>query len=116
MTAETIIQFLKIFGLIVFDMFFLMMTILSIYMFFTIINLKKAIIPLQDEIRRIITNFEQDFYSITDTLKSKIESIDSRKVMLGSTLFGGVFSLFSRGLFRKKKSRGIVKSIIDIFL
>lgn len=116
MTAETIIQFLKIFGLIMFDTFFLVMIILGIYLFFVVANLRKLLNSLQNEIKKTVINFEEDTYLIANALKSKIESIDSKKIVWGSTLLGGVFGLISKGFFKKSKSKGIAKSIIDIFL
>lgn len=116
MTTETIIQFLKIFGLIMFDTFFLVMIIFGIYLFFVVAHLKKAFISLQDEIKKTIVNFEEDSYSIANALKSKIESVDSKKIIWGSTIIGGALSSVSGIFFKKNRSRGIVKSIIDIFL
>jgi hypothetical protein len=115
MFTENVIQFLKIFGLIVFDIFFLIMIILSVYLFFVIANIKKQLSSIENEIKKTITSFEEDSYSLVSSLKSKIESVDGKKIVLGSTLLGGLFSIFTKGFYRKNKSKSIVRSLIDIF-
>jgi hypothetical protein len=116
MSAEAIIQFLKIFGLIVFDMFFLIMMIFGIYLFFVVNQLKKSMVVLQDQVKKLVATLEDDTYELVDALKFKIDTINSKKIMLGSTFLSSLFVLLNKGIFRKNKKMGIVKSIIDIFL
>jgi hypothetical protein len=115
MATETIIQFLKIFGLIVFDIFFLVMIIFSIYLFFIVGHFKKVINSVHDEVKRTVANFEDDSYSVASALKSKIENIDSKKIIWGSTLLGGLFVTFSNVFLRQNKRRGLARSLFDMF-
>ncbi|NJL96589.1 hypothetical protein HC864_02090 [Candidatus Gracilibacteria bacterium] len=103
--TEQIIEILKISSLIIFNLFFLIMTIVGL------ISIKIAL--KANEMRQ---TFHNDYNEITNSIKSKVKNIDENAVEVVSSVTAG----FINGIFRPKKKAvstfGIAKKLISLIL
>jgi hypothetical protein len=103
METQTIIQYLQIFGLSVFGLFFLILLLLTVYLISIVVLIKKTTIVVLDDITKITSFVDQETQDISNLIKNKITAIDIEKILFGSTVLGGIISSFKNS-FKSKNT------------
>jgi hypothetical protein len=83
--TEQIIEILKISSLIIFNLFFVILVIISIIFFKFCLKISK-----------LRKNISEDYLEIAATLKSKVSNIDDQTVGLVSGITAGIFHGFKK--------------------
>jgi hypothetical protein len=105
MDTQTIIQYLQIFGLTVFGLFFFILLILSVYLISVVVLIKKTTKVVLEDIQKITSYVDQETQSISSIVKNKITSIDIEKILFGSTVLGGIIAGFKNSFRPKSGTR-----------
>jgi hypothetical protein len=111
MSLSEIILYLKVFGLIVFDLFFLFLIVFGIYGVFVFFALKKRLLVLMDSVQTLVDTVTNETESISSEIVQKVQSINLNKVALTSGLGSSLF-LIGKSLFRRKKSTSTFADIL----
>jgi hypothetical protein len=113
MDIQTIIQYLEIFGLTVFGLFFLILLVISIYLITVIKLVKKAINVIFEDTHKIVSFIDQETQTISSLVKSKITAIDIEKIIFGSTFLGAIIAGLKNSFKSKSDSRTRSKKSSD---
>lgn len=112
MSPEELIFYLKVFGLIVFDIFFLILIVFCIYLIFVFSALKKRLFTLIDTTQNLVNTATLETENISNEIIQKVQSVNLDKVAwtggIGSSLF-----LIGKSIFHKKKSSSVFTEILN---
>jgi hypothetical protein len=104
MDTSIIIQYLQIFGLTVFGLFFLALLVIAIYLIFLVKIIKKGVQVLLSDAISLVGFVEAETESLSSMIKSKIAAINIEKILFGSTILGGIIAGIKNATTGKKTS------------
>jgi hypothetical protein len=110
MDINTLIQYLQIFALSAFGLFFFILLIVSIYFFTIVFLVKKYIIVIMDDVVKLVSFFDTETKQMSEMVKSKIERVNLNYILFGANVVGGIFSHFKEGFSAKKETKPRRKS------
>ena len=105
MNTEIIIQYLQIFGLTVFGIFFFILVMLALYLITVVKMIKKGTNTILNSTTNILNLLEDETQSIASLIKNKITSVDIEKIIFGSTIFGSLLAGLKKGFKSRNKTK-----------
>jgi asparagine N-glycosylation enzyme membrane subunit Stt3 len=114
LSSSPFIYYLQIFGLIVFDVFFVIMIFLGMYTFVIIRKFNKIGTQVTLDAQKTISTLEKETIDLSLSIKQKIEDVNFDKLALISTIVGSTTVGLSSFFKPKSVSKNLVKSLLRI--
>ena len=102
MNTDTIIQYLEIFALTAFGLFFLTLSSILIYVFFILKYIKKSVYLIVSDLLKITRFVDTETQILSSLVKNKINSINLEKILFGSTILGNIITGIKNNFSSKK--------------
>jgi hypothetical protein len=103
MDINILIQYLQIFALSAFGLFFFLLFIVSMYFFTIIFLVKKYTIIIMEDVVKLVALFDGEAKQMSTLVKSKIERVNLNNILFGANVVGGIFSHFKQGFASNKE-------------
>jgi hypothetical protein len=114
MDFDQYIPFLKTFGLIVFDLFFFIMIIVSLYSVFILTRLKKHATSVLITIESLVENTKKETNEIAQLFKEKAETLNLSNIAIIGSLIGGIFMPEKKFFSKKSISSTILTNLLKL--